>query len=85
MLTTLLVLVPSHWWTWLILVIAGFITIEATIRRRLVNLLLNVTIILAVVTGLILIIKFWWLVVLIGAFALVITITKENLRELRSK
>jgi hypothetical protein len=46
------------------------------------NFLLNLTIILAVITGLMLIKDFWWLVLIAGLFALVILMIVENMREL---
>jgi hypothetical protein len=81
-LTILLLLFPEYWLELGLMVAAIFITIEATVRGRLANLLLNVTIVLAVITGLILIWEFWWLVLLIAAFAMVIIMIRENLREL---
>jgi hypothetical protein len=81
-LTILLLLFPHYWLGLGLTVAAIFITIEATVRGRLANLLLNVTILLAVVNGLILIWEFWWLILLVAAFAMVILMIRENLREL---
>ena len=71
---------------WLVggaLVILAFFIIEATLRGRLVWMLLNITIVLAVITSIILLIEFW-LVVLIFALSAFVAITfRENLRELR--
>ncbi len=80
--TVLLIFFPTQWFTWLILVGGIFVTIEATLRGWLANLLLNITITLAILTSIILVIDFWWVIVLIGLFALVIPIMRENLREL---
>ncbi len=71
---------------WLIggaLVILAFFIIEATLRGRLVWMLLNITIVLAIITTFILLFEFW-LVVLILALSTFVAITfRENLRELR--
>ncbi len=83
--TGLLLLAPSQWLTWTILIGIIFTAIEATIRGRLANFLLNTTIILAVITGLILIKDFWWLVVIVVLLALVVIMIKENLLELRRR
>ncbi len=83
--TILLIFFPAWWFTWLILVGGIFITIEATLRSWLANLLLNVTIVFGLITGLILVIDFWWVIILVGLFALVITMMRENIRELRRK
>ena len=84
-LITLFAFIPSLWLTWVVLVAAIFIIIEATLRGRLPNLLLNVTIVLAIITGLVLVKDFWWLILFVLAFALVVTMIKENLQELWSK
>jgi hypothetical protein len=80
--TMLLVFAPTSWFVWTVLVGLLFAAIDATIRGRLANFLLNLTIILAVITGLILIKDFWWLVLIGGLFALVILMIVENMREL---
>ena len=84
-LITLFAFIPSLWLTWVVLVAAIFIIIKATLRGRLPNLLLNVTIVLAIITGLVLVKDFWWLILFVLAFALVVTMIKENLQELWSK
>lgn len=68
-----------------LLVGAIFATIEATLRGRLSNFLLNVTIVLAVITGFILVKDFLWLIVIVGLFAVVMTTIVGNLRELWAK
>ena len=78
----LVIFFPAHWFTWVIMVGGIFVSIDAILRGWFPNLLLNITIILGIITGLILILDFWWIIVLIGLLALVITITRENLREL---
>lgn len=70
------------WYVWLGIVIALFVAIEAMIESRLVNLLLNVTIFLAVLTTLILIWRFWLLIIVAGLGFFVMIMLRENLREL---
>ncbi len=61
----------------------GLFSIITTLRGRLVWMLLNITIVLAIITSIILLIEFW-LVVLILALSAFVTITfRKNLRELR--
>lgn len=71
------------WYLWTSIVIVAFIVIESAIQGRIVRLLLNVTILLAVLTVLILIWRFW-LFIMIGALGFFVMIMlRENLRELR--
>ncbi|MEM7331618.1 MAG: hypothetical protein AAF490_05975 [Chloroflexota bacterium] len=80
------VAIPTLRQYWLLgagVVLAFFILIEATIKGRLVRLLLNVTVLLAIVSTLILIWEFWWFVILGGLSFLAIIMLRENLRELR--
>ena len=84
-LTILILLFPEYWLGLGLTVAAIFITIEATVRGRLANLLLNVTIGLAAINSLVLIWEFWWLVLLVAAFVMVIIMIRENLRELWQK
>jgi hypothetical protein len=78
----LMVLIPSRWLAWTILVGIVFFAIEAAIRGRLANFLLNITVILAVITGAILVVKFWWVIALIILFVVVFVMIRDNLREL---
>ena len=73
---------PGRWFVWIIAIAVAFAAIEATVRGRLSHFLLNTTIILAVITSLILIKEFWYLLFILGLFALVFTMIAENLREL---
>lgn len=73
----------SLWYLWTGIVIAAFVVIESAIQGRIVKLLLNSTIFLALLTTLILIWRFW-LFVVIGALGFFVMIMlRENLRELR--
>jgi hypothetical protein len=71
-------------WSILILIFGGYVVIEAAVRRRLLQLLLDITILLAVVASLVLIASHltWALagvLLVVGLFIL-----RDNLRELRS-
>lgn len=81
----LLILAPSRWFIWAGLLGIIFAAIEATLRGRLSNFLLNVTIILAAITGFILVKDFLWLIVIAGLFTVVMTTIVGNLRELWGK
>jgi hypothetical protein len=81
----LLTFAPSGWLAWTILVGAVFATIEATIRGRLSQFLISVTIVLAIITGFLLVKDFWWLIVIVGLFATVMMSIVANLRELSRK
>jgi hypothetical protein len=80
-----IVLLPGNWLIRAGIVVGLFIFIEATLRGRLPDLLLNLTLILASVTVLVLVVEFLWLVLLIVLLALARLILDENLRELRER
>lgn len=80
----LVVIAPPFWWLWTIVVALGFGTVEAAAHGRLSDFLLSVVVILAVVTGMVLLWEFWRVVVLVALVALVAFMVRENLRELRS-
>ena len=71
-------------WGSLLLAIGGYIAIEAASRRRLVQLFLRITLVLAVIGAIVLAIEFLPLLIVgaIGAIALLAII--DNVRELRS-
>lgn len=74
----------SQWLLRALLVIAGFVAMEAAIRGQLANLLLNMTILLAILTLLILIYEFFWPIIVGLLLILVIYMIADNLRELSS-
>jgi len=80
--TLLLVLAPNLWFAWTIFVGVVFLTIEATMRNQLGSFLLNLTIVLAVLVGAILVKDFWWLILIVVVFFMVIAMITSNLREL---
>ena len=73
----------QYWLLAAVIVVASFVFIEATIKGRLVRLLLNVTVLLAVISTLLLIWRFWWIALLGSLSFLAIIMLRENLRELR--
>ena len=81
----LMVLIPSRWLAWTILVGIVFFAIEAAIRGRLANFLLSITVILAVITGVLLVVQLWWVTALIILLVVVFAMIRDNLRELRSQ
>lgn len=73
----------SNRWAVLGLIVALFLLVEAILYRKLERLLLNVTVILAVVTTGVLVYEFFWYILAIGAIALAGLIISDNIRELR--
>lgn len=67
------------------LALGTFVVIDATLHRRLERLLLNVTIVLAVITSAILIWEFRRWVVLLTVVLIALLVMADNLRELRRR
>lgn len=78
----LLVIHPPWWLLWIfgILVILG--AVEAAARQRIINYLINVVIILAVLTTIILIYEFWQWVIILALVLVAVFMVHDNLREL---
>lgn len=73
----------KDWWIGLLAILGSYIVIEAVVRRRVLELLLQVTIALAVV-GLLILLRTSWLVLISAVLAVVgLLILRDNLRELR--
>ncbi|KAA3645047.1 MAG: hypothetical protein DWQ07_16785 [Chloroflexi bacterium] len=66
----------------MIILISLMVFVEASFRRRLVNLVNSITIALAVVAALVIIFEFFWLIVEVGVLFAGMYIIWENLREL---
>lgn len=79
----LLILDLPHWWVGLIVVGVAYTVIEAVVRRRFLQLLLQVTILLAIVGIVILVREYvsWSIALLLLVVGLLIL--RDNLRELR--
>jgi len=76
---------PTDLIFWIFTVAAIFLAVEAAIWRRLTNFLLNITVALALLTGLIFIKDFLWDIIMLGLIGIVILSLARNLRELAGK
>jgi hypothetical protein len=83
-LVTIILFAPQHWFIGLISIFVLLIVIEATFRRRLIKLITNVTIGLAIFATLVLFIDFFPEIALLVALATGAYMMWENLRELWS-
>jgi hypothetical protein len=73
----------ASWIAVLALVTGMFFLVEAFLYRKLERLLLNATILLAVLATAVLIWEFFWYILIAGAVALATLIITDNMRELR--
>jgi hypothetical protein len=80
----LIFLGADTWWIGIPALIFGYIGIEALVRRRFLDLLLNVTAFLAVVGALILLREYFVQAVILAVAAIGILILRDNVRELRA-
>ena len=71
------------WWVGLVVIAAGYVVIEALVRRRFLRLLLDLTILLAIVGAAILLYTSLVLFVALGLLAIGFIILRDNVRELR--
>lgn len=81
-MVVLFILFPGQLLILVALAAFAFATIEATVRGRLSNLLLNVVIFFAIVTSVVLIWEFWRILLLFGFVLLTLLLMRENLREI---
>lgn len=81
-LLALVLIRPDHWLWWSIVVIMVMGGIEAGTRRDLADYLINVTVFLALLSGVILVVQFWQLLLLALMIAVVAYVIVDNLREL---
>jgi hypothetical protein len=77
-LLLLIIYVPHNWYVWLVVAVLAFFGVEAWLRSRLSNYLLNVVIFLAIVTAGVLLFAYWRFALVLA----VVAITRDNLREL---
>jgi hypothetical protein len=80
----LLVLEVSSWWIGIAAILAGYVVIEALVRRRFLALLLNVTVLLAVIAALILLGSHLLEGIAIVLLAIGVLLLRDNVRELRT-
>ena len=79
-----LVVEPSWIWAALLVVGFGYVAIETIIRRRVLETLLDVTLILAAIALILIVVQNFLFVVAIAVLAVGFVILRDNLRELRS-
>lgn len=78
-----LVLVDSsRWLLWTVLVLAVFIGLEETVRGRMARFLLNLSVVMAVITSLVLVYEFFFWIVIAAVVGMVIYMIAGNLLEL---
>jgi hypothetical protein len=79
----LIVLAPAGWPLWVLLALGVTLVIEAATQHRLVHLLLNATIALAIITLLVLVKEFWQVVLVAALLGFLLMLVLQNLSELR--
>ena len=75
----------TPWWAAFAIAIVGYALLEATFRRRLTNVLLAATVLLAVLAVIILAIRFASELVIFGVILLAVIVLIDNMRELRGR
>ena len=68
---------------WVLVAICAALTIDAVAQHHLVQLLLNATIVLAVISVLVLLVEFWQPVIIVALLAFLVMLVVQNLEELR--
>jgi len=76
---------PDGWPIWLAVALFSILAVEAVVRGRLVNFLLTATMVLGVITALVLVVDFFWLLVVLALAALVVYSVFSNLREMAGR
>jgi hypothetical protein len=76
---------PNDLLLWILVVAAFFLAIEATIWGRFTKFLLNIIIILAIITALILIKDFFWQIIMLGLMAMIVMSIAKNMRALSGR
>ncbi len=71
-------------WAALLLAVGGYVAIEAAFRRRLVQLLLRLTVFLAIVAAVVLAIEYLWLIAVLAIGGVALLAIVDNIRELRA-
>jgi hypothetical protein len=79
-----LVVEPSWIWAALLVVGFGYVAIETIIRRRVLETLLDFTLLLAAIALILIVVQNFLFVVAIAVLAVGFVILRDNLRELRS-
>jgi hypothetical protein len=68
-----------------VIVIAGAVLVDSILQGTVVRLLLNTTVVLAVIATAVLIYEFFWQFSLVAIAAIGVLVLTENLRELRAR
>jgi hypothetical protein len=76
---------PSKLFLWAAVVVGIFLAIESLIWRRFTSFVLNMTILLAIVTSLVLVWQFFWQLVILILIGIVVMSITRNLRELTGR
>jgi hypothetical protein len=84
LLGALLVIDTNLWWIGLVAVLAGYVAVEALVRRRFLVLLLNLSVLLAIIASIILIESNLPLTFAIVLLVFGVLILRDNVRELRT-
>lgn len=80
----LLVLRPQNWPAWVLGFALGIGAIEAVTRRWIVRYIRFLTLVLALISGFVLLVEFWQLVLVLIIGGLALFVLRENLAELRN-
>ena len=80
----ILVVDPGRIWGALLIVVIGYVAIETVIRRRVIQTLLDITLILAAVALLVVAVGNFVFVLALAVVAVGVVILRDNVRELRS-
>ena len=78
----ILYLQPASWPFWLVGIVVLYGAIDSATRGQLPTFLLRLTLFFAILTSLILLYNFWWLVIILGIILVVIVGIRDNIREL---
>ncbi len=81
LVTAVIYVQPVNWLLWLVGILILFGAIEAATRNRLAIFLVRLTVALALLTLVILLLKFWWLALILALVGLVMLMVRDNLRE----
>jgi hypothetical protein len=82
-MSTMLILDFGQWWVGLLVVVVAYTVIEAVVRRRFLQLLLQVTILLAMIGVVILVREYVSWSIALGLLVVGLLILRDNVRELR--
>ncbi|MCB0099130.1 MAG: hypothetical protein KDE46_25535, partial [Caldilineaceae bacterium] len=85
LIVALLYFRPTSWLFWLLIVAVLFGALDAFSRRRLGYFLIRLAVLLAIYTAAILIYQFWPQLIVLGLILLVMTMIRDNVREVSGR